>query len=280
MRQPRDRRRSGVRVRLSSRDEMLLAALARFRIATTSDLARLVFGGARRDTAARRLRRLYDSGFLDVLAGDRSVENVYRLGRRGREWAREAGVELGRLPRDREHHLAIVGVWTSLARAAHETPGVHLELVRPDWEIRGRVNLPVIPDAMVQFRVKDRSNCEGLLRLCLEVDRGTETLKVLEEKIRLYELLRARGGILGWPVFGVCILLEGASEKRRLRVCGLLNTLWFGWWICTSDRSGIVAGAITRTREAPHTRSPCGKGSSGGVTDSPAADYPMSQEPY
>ena len=66
IRQPRAQRRKGTEVCLTERDHDLLQALARFRAARTSDLIRLCFGNVRKDTAAARLRRLFDSGYLAV----------------------------------------------------------------------------------------------------------------------------------------------------------------------------------------------------------------------
>jgi hypothetical protein len=63
-RQPRHRRRRGVAVQLTERDETVLHALARFRLARTSDLCGYAFAGVRKDTVAVRLRRLFDSSRL------------------------------------------------------------------------------------------------------------------------------------------------------------------------------------------------------------------------
>src|SRR5713226_8926124 len=98
-RQPRHCRRMGVVARLTERDETLLHALARFRVARTSDLARYAFGRARKDTAAVRLRQLFDARYLAVLPPKWGAENVYRLGPAGRRFLAGRGVELGRVPR-------------------------------------------------------------------------------------------------------------------------------------------------------------------------------------
>ena len=85
-RQPRDRRRAGVSVCLSERDRGVLAAVARFRLVRTGDLVRLFFRGVRADTAAVRLRRLYDASYLTVYCSDRSQQSIYALGPEGRRW--------------------------------------------------------------------------------------------------------------------------------------------------------------------------------------------------
>src|SRR6266446_4652892 len=90
-RQPRDQRRRGIEVRLTPRDESLVRAVARFRIADTGSLIRVAFEGIRRDTGIRRLRLLYDSGWLDLRVPGRDIESLYFLGPRGRRWIESKG---------------------------------------------------------------------------------------------------------------------------------------------------------------------------------------------
>ena len=96
-RQSRDHRRRGVKVRLTERDALLLEALVRFRLARTSDLARIAFPDVRPTTAGLRLRRLFDAGYVEVRSGDRSEENVYTLGRYGHRWAEQQNLAVGRV---------------------------------------------------------------------------------------------------------------------------------------------------------------------------------------
>ncbi len=126
-RQPRQRRRRGVSVRLQPRDVEMLTALARLRIARTAEIAALCFPGVRKDTVAARLRVLFDAGYLEVTAADRTSPNVYSLGPRGRDLVREAGEQVLPVPRGGlAHHLGIVQTWVGLAAARAE--GLALEL--------------------------------------------------------------------------------------------------------------------------------------------------------
>src|SRR5207249_9420572 len=142
-----------------------------------------------RDTAAERLRRLYDGGLLDVRSAERSEENLYSLGPKGREWLKERGIATGAMPRGGlKHHLGIVEAWVGLAGAAHASQSFSLELFRPDWEIRehpeGR-EARLVPDALVQLGLGDGG--PGAFRFALEVDRGTERPPELRKKVQLYE---------------------------------------------------------------------------------------------
>src|SRR5262245_14878816 len=106
MRIPRDRRRGSKRVVLMERDDVLMPALGRFRIARTSDLVTIAFDGIRRDTAAARLRRLYDAGFLEVVQAERTSENIYALGPLGRRRLTDRGLPTGHAPSGgHQHHL-------------------------------------------------------------------------------------------------------------------------------------------------------------------------------
>lgn len=238
-RRRRDQRRRGIRVVLSERDRAVLRALARFRIGRTGDLAALAFQGVRADTAGKRLRRLFDAGFLDVQVGDRSEENVYALGPRGKEWIASQGGVVGPRPAGGiDHHLATVAAWTGIAMAAHEL-GIALELVRPDWEIRETIEAkvsPVIPDAMVQVRLSGRA---APARFALEVDLGTEGVAVLVSKVETYgRLVGTPAGLFGWRDFGLAVVLGGRGSQRRRAVEELLDRNWSGWWLAWDEKDG------------------------------------------
>lgn len=269
-RQPRDRRRTGVRVDLSARDRALLHALGRFRVAQTSDLVRYAFGATRRDTALRRLRRLYDAGYLDVASGDRSAENLYILARTGRALVASEGAPVGRVPRGGLiHHLAIVSIWVELATMAGTRPGVRLELFRPDWEIReyaGGEGACVVPDGLFQLRLPLPGRQIGLIRAALEVDLGSERLPVLARKLDVYAALQnSPEGLFGWDKVVLGVFAPGASDQR---IRGL-RTLLTGsslddWWLWR--RTEDVGGSLDLLLGHPLTTSPCREGSQGLVT--------------
>lgn len=211
-------------IRLTARDELVLRVVARFRLARTSDILTIAFPRTRADTAARRLRRLYDAGYLDVLSRDLSAENAYGLGPKGRAWAQNRSFEALKRPSGSlGHHLATVRVWANLMRFTHEY-GIRLDLFKPDWEIRRMASdVSLVPDALVQVTKGDK-----ILRLALEVDLGTESIRVLRQKIATYETRRF-AGLFGWTSFGLGFVLGGDGIHRRKRVIELLNSAWGGW---------------------------------------------------
>src|SRR5688500_10536871 len=133
----RDGRRAGVRAVLGPRDEALVRALARLRLARTADLLRLFFPGVRPDTAARRLRRLHDAGFLGVRSCGLNEQNIYQLGPHGADWVEARGVAAGKPPvPPATHHLSTVRLWTQLAVALKKDTRLRLSRFEPDWELR------------------------------------------------------------------------------------------------------------------------------------------------
>lgn len=227
-RQPRDRRRAGVAVRLLDRDQALLRALARFRLARTGDLTRLFFHGVRPDTAAVRLRRLFDAGYLDVVASELHQPNHYRLGARGRSWIQQAGLVAGRAPvGGQAHHLAIVALWTELAWLSGRSVGFRLALFRPDWELRelGRRGRElVVPDALAELVPTGAGLPEVVLRLALEVDLGTESIRTLARKIDGYRVvLGDEEGLFGWTDVTLVLVAGQLTAGRRQSLEHLLE---------------------------------------------------------
>ena len=219
-RQLRHRRRRGVAVQLTDRDVAVLHALARFRLARTSDLVNYAFAGVRRDTAAVRLRRLFDGRFLAVLPPEQGKENVYRLGPAGKAVLAEDGVVAGGVPRGGlEHHLAIVATWVAVAGIEE------FELARalPDWEIREQfrtTELHVVPDLFLLVRAGERQHA-----VAVEVDRGTESLAVLNRKVEAYRSLWGQApGLFGYDRFGIAVVCHAPS--RRAPLAAELKKAW------------------------------------------------------
>jgi len=258
MRQPRGDRRTLGRLRLQARDEELLRALARLRVARTSDLATLCFPGVRRDTTQRRLRVLFDAAYLDVSSRDQASENLYSLGSRGRAFVKEVGEAGLPIPRGGlAHHLGIVGTWVALASSGH--PGLHLELSRPDWELRAEFaarGLAVIPDLFAVLRLGSVTKT-----LAVEVDLGTEPVRVLRSKMRAYERLqRGAQGLFGSRRFVVAVVL--GDDRRREAVEQLVRRDWDGEWAIWTLTEGPASaiGSLFGLPGDPLATSPCGKG--------------------
>ncbi len=267
-RQSRRERRTGVNVSLTSRDEALLRALARFRIARSSDLGRLFFPGRNRDVLAARLRRLYDARFLEVHVLDRAAENVYSLGPAGKEWLRGVGTPIRSLPRPPWlHHLGIIRTWSSVAAATRTLEGMRLARFSSEWELRegeGGQHFGIVPDALIEL-VRDPHR----VRMALEVDCGTESMDVLREKLRRYDVLRAGGGLFGQKEFELLVALQGAGVRRERAMEGLLRTKWTGGFYVWTEGTDVAA-VLGQMLKTPVTGSRSGNGREEAEVPSPA----------
>lgn len=219
-RQPRHRRRKGVSVQLTERDETVLHALARFRLARTSDLVCYAFAGVRPDTAAVRIRRLFDSKHLAILPPERGAENIYRLGPAGAQYLTAHNVEVGRVPRGGlEHHLAVIQTWVAVS----VLEDIALERCLPDWELRHQFSvgeLHIVPDLFMLVRAGDDVHA-----IAVEVDCGTESQAVLHRKLEVYRSLWGRApGLFGWERFGIAV--ASYAPTRRAAVTSALKKAW------------------------------------------------------
>ncbi len=265
-RQPREKRRTGVEVVPTGRDIEVLRVLARLRIAPTRALLRLCFAGIRRDTALRRIRRLFDGGLLSVAAQGVTSESLYTVGPQGRRLLRSLGDdETPSAPRGGlEHHLAIVETWVGVVTLG--IPEVSLQLARADWELREELGggaLAVIPDLFVVFE-----RPTGPVAVAIEVDLGTEPLKVLHAKLAVYtRLLNCGHGLFGWQEVALAVALK--NEGRLAAMREMLSESWLSqsviWSLKDGCRAALSSFLVAAT--APLADSPCCKGR--GVAASP-----------
>lgn len=241
---------------LTDRDRVVLHALSRFRLARTSDIVAYAFAGVRRDTAAVRLRRLFDARFLAVLPPRPGVENVYRLGPAGRVWLADEGVAGGRVPRGgHEHDLGIVQTWVAIAGL----DGLELERALPDWEIREQfrdAELYIVPDLLLVARAGEHRHA-----VAVEVDRGTESLAVLNRKLETYRSLWGQPpGLFGWEQFGLAVVCP--TSARRAALASAIKKAWvvpYAMWVMSEGPSMALRKLFEEMRP-PLTDSPCRKG--------------------
>jgi hypothetical protein len=214
-----------VQVVLTKRDEAILTAVSRFRLCRSSDLARLYFSATSKERAAQRLRGLFDGGLLDVRVEALAEENLYSLGQRGRAFARERGLAVGRVPSGRvKHHLSIVRAWTLLAASVSPEQGIRLRRVRPDWEAREAGAGIVVPDLLVELAIAGRR-----LTAAIEVDRATERARAWQDKLARYSAVHAdRDVALIVVAAGSTAATIEAVAKRawRGRVLVVLEASW------------------------------------------------------
>lgn len=192
-------------IRLTKRDQGLLAKLAAARWLTTAQVQRLYFPQASLDAVRKRLRKLATAKFLHVVQHNPMMEALHTLGRRGKVALENQGVEIRveRIPPKQLQHL--IGI--NDLRVAVQTSGVPIAFFFAAWELPrfewfGRV----IPDAVCAFELEKR------LTLALEYDRGSETAAQLLKKIRSYQ-----GTVNGFHLDAVVVV---ADTAKRVEVLG------------------------------------------------------------
>ncbi len=188
-------------LRLTERDRSLIVKCSLCRWLSTSQIQRLYFPRATVNAVQKRLRKLSDDGYLRCHRENQMSEAIYAVGPKGKPLVEGKGIEVAvgnDVPKQLDHLAGINAI-----RIALETGSRPLAYFFAYWQLASLGwTFPVIPDAVFAIKSPDRQ------RFLVEYDRGTEPLKSLVEKLRLYN-----DGIPGFAVDAVLLVLE---ENRRL----------------------------------------------------------------
>ncbi len=217
---------------LTYRDRAALRILYRTDVATTTQLATLVYH--RRQTAQERLARLYRAGYLEravlppVTRG--GAPFAFRISPRGRRRLHYGPLTRGRAGTQLRHSLN--GVETVCALLAAQQGEPDPGPVMTAWltesmchdTLRG-----VYPDGIVAV-----AGPSGSAVLCLEIDEATEHGPVIEDKLARYEkALWSRT----W-----CVLFVTGSPERAARLAAI------GRRIALHTIRGILTSPLYRGR--------------------------------
>jgi hypothetical protein len=234
------------RILVTDRDRQLLAYLAEAKLLDREQIQRLLdFGSATR--ANDRLSRLHAAGFvhrhfIGTVAGGRKA--LYSLSARGA--AIIAHEKIWRLQRSEdellvgeafvEHQLALNWCWISMKC------GLDSNLVRfVRFNEPISKSLPLAPDGYAELNVSG-----AVQTVFLEVDLGTETLKVWDRKVELYLRLAASGEferIFRQPRFKAAVVCVSERRMENLRRAVRQHTtkLFYFSLLQTIKRDGLIA---------------------------------------
>ena len=234
------------RILLTDRDGQLLLYLAEAKLLDREQIQQLLdFGSITR--ANDRLFRLYAAGllhryFLGTVAGGRKA--LYALSARGaatvgqeKAWKLQRGEnELLIGEAFVEHQLAVNWCWISMKRG----PEFNLvRFVRFNEQISKPI--PLSPDGYAEL------NISGVVQpVFLEVDLGTETLKVWDRKVDLYLRLAGSGEferIFHQPRFKIAVVCTSERRMQSLRRAVRKHTekLFYFSILQTIKRDGLFA---------------------------------------
>lgn len=250
--------------RMTERDIAILQAVNRYRYLRTSQIKRLLFAGnTTKQSVLKRLRCLSDPGYAYlqkiqpyVQAGRAAPETAYFLGRAGIELLKAQGEKVlsyahgnsGRVKHHfLEHALELSEFRTKLELALRQAPSVALQRFTADFELKeqgakgmglkgyklyhtvedapSRRSFEVYPDALIILR--GTGDHESVQRLYfLEVDRGTEPLELVRQKIFGYHYFRQQGVFRKYGCFHqdrFRVLLQTGSPKRAANIRAALQ---------------------------------------------------------
>ena len=224
--------KGGGNFRLTDRDYEVLKAVNRYRYLRTGQIKRLLFSEASTpQTTRRRLKNLADPGFRYlgkiepyVQIGQGNAESAWYLDRGGEELLRACEVPLASYSRRKsgqvKHHflahaLELSEFRVKLELALRDYPFVELGRFVADFELKEHTGKAVgmsayrlykelrhpadrsrtyvvYPDALIILR--GTGEYRSFQRLYFaEIDRGSETLSVLRDKVIGYSLFRSEG---------------------------------------------------------------------------------------
>ena len=285
---PKRRRQPGaVNFVLTERDLEILAALGRYRYLRTSQIARLAFGAnGTLQSARRRLKYLYHAGYVGRIQPMAEVtqaqsEMAYFLEKAGLALLDED--ELPRFSRKQHvkplflrHALAVSEFRVNLELSARELPHIELHRVVMDHELKahtdaaigrrqyrlfeeltdpiGKRKLVVHPDMMFILRAEGKDGKQFQRLYFVEIDRGTEGLGVIADKLTGYHLYQREGVFKKFGVFDrFRLLIQTNSEKRARNILKLTegHSSTMKVWIMDEQRNAncsLIASPIWHDR--------------------------------
>jgi hypothetical protein len=187
-------------IQLTGTDQAALKAIAEYGPISSEQVRQLVWPKDSQKTHAEsRLRRLFDSGYIDRLAfddGPGPARALYVLGPLGRRTDGELlGISQKAIPRPAKlraykplflnHHLATVQVVVNLRLAAERLAGSLVHYTSDRDLRRGRAvgtePLPLVPDALVILSIANQTQS-----FFIELDRVTKSLVSWRRRFREY----------------------------------------------------------------------------------------------
>ena len=234
---------------LTDRDIEILRAVNRYRYLRTGQIKRLVFPeNTTEQSARRRLKYLFHNGYLGrvmpfVRVGEGSSETAYYVDKAGRDILQQAGEEIaayatgGQVKHQfLDHALDISEFRVHLELALADHPTVEMHRFTADFEVKTHTanaigkrryklfdevahpvtkeSYVVYPDALIVL--KGKGSLEQYQRLYfVEIDRGTEGLNVIKDKIIGYSLYLKQNVFAKFGKFKTFVVLLQTNSAKR-----------------------------------------------------------------
>ena len=249
-----------VQFQITERDVQILESLKRYRYLKTSQIARLVFPENKTvQSTRRRLKFLFHAALIGRLqpfiqVGKSSGETAYYLEKKAWDFIDDDGStpRYGKVknvkPQFLEHALAISEFRLNLELSCNNNDIVELHRFVADFELKenfenlagkhryrlfDEVNDPiskqthiVYPDAMFILKGIGKEYEQFQRLFFVEIDRGTEGLRVIQDKLTGYHLYKREGIFKKYGQFDdFRVLFQVPSEGRKGNVVSLTAKL-------------------------------------------------------
>lgn len=225
--QARTKRGTPRPIEITARDESLLLLTALSGHIGIDQLSRALFPSI--DRCRRRVRALYNSGYLSTVLVSSTQPNLVRLTKRGLSFLAERQPDVAgrlRLPgpirlSGIEHHRMVVDMrlFCYDLGALRGTPLLRWSNAGGGWgKELGLDQLGLVPDGLAEFA--------GRGVVALEADRATEGSQVVAQKLQRYERAAAQGLLEALWVVAVGGTRRQANLTALLEQRGLSD---FGW---------------------------------------------------
>lgn len=239
-----------VQFQITERDVLILQALKRYRYLRTGQIARLIFPeNSTVQSARRRLKYLFHAGLIGRLQpfiqiGQSSGETAYFLEDKAWDFIEDVGStpRYGKVknvkPQFLEHALGVSEFRLNLELAAQDHKVVQLHRFVADFELKenfenlagkhryrlfdevddpiSRQTHIVYPDAMFILRGRGEKYGQFQRLFFVEIDRGTEGLRVIQDKLTGYHLYKREGIFRKYGKFESFRVLFQAPGERRM----------------------------------------------------------------
>ncbi|MEM7241239.1 MAG: replication-relaxation family protein [Pseudomonadota bacterium] len=249
------RRNASVKFVMTERDTEILRALGEYRYLRTGQISRLIFPNNNTvQSARRRLKYLYHAGYIgriqpmeDQPLG--ATELAYFLEKAGRELLDDDSLPNFSLkqhvkPLFLRHALQVSEFRLQWTQATEAEQNIYLHRVIMDSELKqhtegligkkryrlfdelhdpiGKRKLVVHPDLLLIMRAELPSGKESKRLFLVEIDRGTEGLRVIADKLTGYHLYRRERVFKKFGSFdNFRVLIQTTSEKRAQNIASI-----------------------------------------------------------
>jgi len=270
---------AGVRFTMTDRDVEMLKTIERFRYIRTGQLHRLHFPkGSTQQGIRRRLKYLFHNRYVGrvepfVQIGKGSGETAYHIEKEGVKFLKELGVETTYYRKANQvkhqflhHALDISEFRVNFELALRDHAVVALHRFTTDFELKAHTDAAVgrrryklydeivhpvnkqsytvYPDALIILRGKGEYAKFQKLYF-LELDRSTEGLRVIQDKVIGYNLYRRENVFKKFGAFeDFKVLFQAPSEKRSQNIRKSLTDLDGSEFVWTTSAAQITEDSV------------------------------------